>query len=79
MSNVPIHSPGTADIHWKEGIWQGDFRWISVIYKLVSKEDVIVYTVSKEHCETNHKQQLTAHSEREREREKVTGGERKKQ
>lgn len=63
-----MHSPGTADIHWKKGIRQGDFRRISVIYKLVSKEDVIVHTVSKEYCETNHEQQLTAR-ERERERE----------
>lgn len=39
------HSPRTAHVHWEEGIRQGDFRGIGVIYKLVGKEDVIVHTV----------------------------------
>lgn len=53
-------SPGTADINWKKGIRQSDFWWIGAIDKLVGKEYVIVHAVSQEHCEANHKQQLTA-------------------
>lgn len=58
--NRDSQSPGTADVNRKEGIRQSDFRWISVIHKLVGKEYVIVHTVSQEHCEADHKQQLTA-------------------
>lgn len=62
------HSPCTADVHWEEGIRQGNFRGIGVIYKLVGKEDVIIYTVSEEHCEADHKQQLTAREKKVGER-----------
>lgn len=65
---IQSHSPSTTDIHWKEGIGQSDFRWISVIYKLVGKEYVVVHAVSEEDCEANHEQQLTSWRNKEMEK-----------
>ena len=58
-SPPPPPLPGAADVHREEGVRQGDLGGVGVVHKLVGEEDVVVNTVSQEHSEAHHKQQLT--------------------